>query len=337
MSEPTLASWLRWLGSLKVTVPGVCVLGAAAYLRAVEQPLGTPLLALASAVLALNLLFALFVGAKFRRNTPLLAFHLCLLLLLLLIAAGTLTGVRAHFEIAEGQVFSNADLVIDSQGRFASGAPPEGMFRQGRIEVDYASGIERAATRSQVWLDGEGGPRAQILTDGRPLVIDGYRIYATHNKGFSAILSWWPEGGGAAVAGAINFPSYPRLSWRQSRSWVTPSGLKIDLELAPAVFPADRGWTLSAQQAGAGVFLDQSDGVGSELRVGEIVPVRGGFLRLEKLGMWMGYRVFYEPTLPWLFATALLALAALAWWFWTRFAGSLDSGTRPVIDSESPA
>jgi cytochrome c biogenesis protein len=298
-----------------------------------EQPLGAPLLALASALLALNLVLALFLGAKFRRNTPLLAFHLCLLLLLILISAGTLTGVRAHFEIAEGQVFSNADLVIDSRGRFASGAPPEGMFRQGRIEVDYASGIERAATRSQVWLNGEGGSRPHTLSDGRPLVIDGYRIYPTHNKGFSAILSWWPEGGGAAVAGAINFPSYPRLSWHQSRSWVTPSGLQLDLELTPAVFPADRRWTLSAQQAGAGLSLDAGGGIRSELRVGEIVAVRGGFVRLEKLGMWMGYRVFYEPTLPWLFAASLLALAALAWWFWARFARSLDLGDRPVIET----
>jgi cytochrome c biogenesis protein len=303
----------------------------------VEQPLGTPLLALASAILALNLLLALFVVPKFRRNTPLLAFHLCLLLLLILIAAGTQTGLRAHFEIAEGQVFSNADLVVDSRGRFASGAPPEAMFRQGRIEVDYASGIERAATRSQVWLDGKSGSRPKTLTDGRPLVIDGYRIYPTHNKGFSAILRWWPEDGGSAVVGSVNFPSYPRLSWRQTRSWVTSSGLELDLELAPVVFPADRRWTLSAQRAGPGLFLDQGDGVRSELRVGETVPVRGGFLRLEKLAMWMGYRVFYEPTLPWLFVTALLALAALAWWYWTRFAGSLDLGARPVIESESLA
>ena len=81
---------------------------------------------------------------------------------------------------------------------------------------------------------------------------------------------------------------------------------------APLVFPADSPWTLSAQRAGPGLFLDQGGGVRSELRVGEIVPVRGGFVRIEKLGMWMGYRVFYEPHMSWLFATALLALAALA-------------------------
>ena len=118
---------------------------------------------------------------------------------------------------------------------------------------------------------------------------------------------------------------------------MTPSGLELDLELAPVVFPADRGWTLSAQRAGPGLFLNQGDGVRSELRVGETVPVRGGFVRLEDLAMWMGYRVFYEPTLPWLFATSLLAVAALAWWFWTRFAGSLDLGARAAIEGESPA
>ena len=85
------------------------------------------------------------------------------------------------------------------------------------------------------------------------------------------------------------------------------------------------------------MVLVLGDGVRSELREGEAVPVGGGFVRLEKLSMWMGYRVFYEPTLPWLFATSLLTVAALAWWFWSRFGTGLAPRTGPVIDGESLA
>ena len=44
-----------------------------------------------------------------------------------------------------------------------------------------------------------------------------------------------------------------------------------------------------------------------------------GILVYEGLTTWMGYKVFYDPTLPWLLAAALVAIAALGAFFWRRF------------------
>jgi cytochrome c biogenesis protein len=57
-----------------------------------------------------------------------------------------------------------------------------------------------------------------------------------------------------------------------------------------------------------------------ELVPGERMVVPGGVLVYERLSTWMGYTVFYDWTLPWLFAACMLAVASLAWHFWTKFA-----------------
>jgi cytochrome c biogenesis protein ResB len=62
-----------------------------------------------------------------------------------------------------------------------------------------------------------------------------------------------------------------------------------------------------------------ADGERRELRPGESVTVPEGVLVYEGLTAWMGYKVFYDPTLPWLLASATLAIAALAAFFWRRF------------------
>ena len=179
--------------------------------------------------------------------------------------------LRGHFEIAEGQMFSNADFIVDSRGKFSSAALPEGVFRQGPIEVDYAPGMERQQTRSSVWTMQGAVPEHHVVADGRPLVVEGYRIYPTHNKGFSAILSWRPQAGGAPVVGAVNFPSYPRLSWRQQSSWIIPDGQTLTLELMPAQIPLERNWMLSADQAGALIHIETADGARWQLREGGVL------------------------------------------------------------------
>jgi hypothetical protein len=43
------------------------------------------------------------------------------------------------------------------------------------------------------------------------------------------------------------------------------------------------------------------------------VRIAGGTLVYDGLRTWMGYRVAYDPTLPWLLAAALLAALSLGW------------------------
>jgi cytochrome c biogenesis protein len=49
------------------------------------------------------------------------------------------------------------------------------------------------------------------------------------------------------------------------------------------------------------------------------VTLDEGVLVYEGLTAWMGYKVFYDPTLPWLAAAALLAIASLGTFCWRRF------------------
>jgi cytochrome c biogenesis protein len=56
------------------------------------------------------------------------------------------------------------------------------------------------------------------------------------------------------------------------------------------------------------------------LAPGATLELAGGRLRYEGLTTWMGYVVFYDWTLPWLLAAAMLAAGALGWHFWRRFA-----------------
>ena len=41
-------------------------------------------------------------------------------------------------------------------------------------------------------------------------------------------------------------------------------------------------------------------------------------MRYERLTGWMGYRIFYDPTLLPLFVVALLGVLGLAWHLWRR-------------------
>ena len=316
MSESPLTRLSRRIASLRVTLAGFALLGVAAYAVAAGAAQGRWLIAAPLFLLSLNLLAALLTCRCFRRQPSLFAFHVCLLLLAVLLGVGQLTRLTGHFEIAEGQGFDPASVAIDSRGEWNPGLPAGSAFRQGPIQVAYDPGLLRRGTSSRVFLSGDGQGRPVDVADAKPLVLDGYRFYATHNKGFSALLSWRSDAG-KLLRGTVHFPSYPRLALGQVLEWRTPHGTSVELRLEPDPLPQD-GWILRAQRAGGRLGVRTRDGEDQFLQPGQSLALPGGVLRLEGFGMWMGYRVFYDPTLPWIFACALLAVSMLAWYFWSR-------------------
>ena len=56
-----------------------------------------------------------------------------------------------------------------------------------------------------------------------------------------------------------------------------------------------------------------------ELRPGDSFRLQHGTLTVEDLRLWMGYRIDFNPLLPWVFAAAMLALIALAVHFQLKF------------------
>ena len=61
----------------------------------------------------------------------------------------------------------------------------------------------------------------------------------------------------------------------------------------------------------------------------------GGRLRYERLSTWMGYKIFYDPTLHLMFATAIVGVLGLFTHFWQKFGNW--SAVSVVPDQETGA
>lgn len=309
--------WQR-LASLKLTLVGLAAL-AAGVLWAYPRPdAGPEWIGLPLVLLAVNLLAAIGTNRKFRRQPALLAFHICLLALVVLAGVGRLAYFKGRIEITEGQVFDPARVEVVAQGPWHRLQLPAGLFQQGTVTVAYASGMVRGHTRSQLRLpEPSGDGEAVEVGDDRPLRYRDYRFYTTSNKGYSLLLEWVGDDGVRAT-GVVNLPSFPLLGLQPSQRWTTPGGETLELVLQRAEPPPEQAdWTLGSATTRAVLELRRL-GSSQRLQPGAVAAVGGGRVRYAGLRMWMGYRIYRDPTLPWMFAAALAAVVCLGWYFRDR-------------------
>ncbi len=301
----THALWAHF-GSLRHTLALMVLLAAVVLLRPAWWPL-----ALVIGALALNLLAALVVHPLLRRRLPLLVAHLALLVLVVAVALGRLTALDGRFELTQGVPFDGT-LMDREAGLLHVDRLQRLSFRHDGFEIDYAPGRKRGATRNSVtWHGPDGAPLGAVIGDHHPLVLEGHRFYTSPNKGFAPLLRWLPERG-EAVLGAVHLPSFPAQELHQSREWALPDGrlvwvlLDTDEQLIDpqqaSRFAMPRTHRLIVRVGDSRV----------ELVPGQSLALPGGTLVYEGLRTWMGYRVAYDPTLPWLLVSALLAALALA-------------------------
>ena len=309
-------------GSLRTTLMGLALLATAVTAGLVGGAVLVPGLALAIGLLALNLLAALVMHPAFRRQLPLLVAHLALLALVVLVALGRLTALDGRFELTQGLAFDG--LIEAKAGPLHRDRLSRLDFRHDGFQIDYAPGRKRGATRNPVtWTDADGRVQRAVIGDHRPLVLEGYRIYTSSNKGFAPLLTWIPAQG-EAVSGAVHLPSFPVHELQQSREWTLPGGqvawvmLQFDEKLIDPTGPA------SFRLPGSHRLVLRVGEQRAELAPGERVDMAGGTLVYEELSTWMGYRVSYDATLPWLLAASLLAALSLAWHYTQRFVGERE-------------
>jgi hypothetical protein len=315
-------NWLRlpaMLASLRLTLASlVLLLGAVVYIydHAGEADATLPLV-LPLSLLSLNLLAAIATNKAFRRQLPLLVFHLALLAIIVLVAVGRLTYLRATTEVVSGG--SHLALERIEAGPWHGGAKDALGFDNLGFSIDYKPGLQRDATVNRVrWRDENGIPHTTEIGDQVPLVIRGYRIYTSSNKGFSALFHWEPLQGEAEL-GSVNFPGYPLHRNDQTTAWRLGSDeLRVRLNI--------RGQLIDPKAAGSfrlpgehDVTLETPWRVAT-LKPGEALRVPTGRLVYVGLTTWMGYNVFYDWTMPWLLAACALAALALGWHFWRKFA-----------------
>lgn len=313
-------SVLERLASLKVTLALLAVLGVGVVFAYQSEAFRSWLLAPPLFLLAANLVAAMLTNAVFRRQAPLMAFHVCLVALLILAGVGRLTELRGELELTEGQSFDGT-----LANRTAGPYHPDGLaairFSNDGFTIEYNPGLKRGQTRNRVtWVDADGRMRTQEIGDQNPLIIDDYRFYTSFNKGFAPVFEWYPAAGDA-ILGSVHLPSYPIHEYSQAREWVVPGTTRrlwIQLQFEETILDPDRPSSFRLPRDFLVVL--RTDDQRHELRPGDSIDFPEGTLKFDSLRTWMGYNVFYDRTLPWLAAASALAVLSLGWHFWRKFA-----------------
>lgn len=318
LDVPARRGLLMALASLRLTLFSLVLLLAAVVFIYDDQgeadatlPLVLPL-----AMLSLNLLAAMASNTAFRRQLPLLLFHLALFAIIVLVAIGRMSYLRATSEVMTGGEHQAMHRI--QAGPWHWGAKDEVHFENLGFRIEYKPGLQRDMTVNKVrWRDESGIPRTMEIGDQVPLVIRGYRFYTSSNKGFAALFRWEPNGGKAEL-GSINFPSYPANKDAQTSSWrLGNDELRIKLNIPEQLIDPDAASSFRMPDR-HDVTVDFSWRV-AVLQPGESVLVPAGRLVYVGLTTWMGYNVFYDWTMPWLLAACALAALALGWHFWSKF------------------
>jgi len=301
------------LASLKLTllllaVAGGILLHAVITERDVGQVIAVPFFGL-----CLNLFAALAVSDRLRRQGGLLVFHLGLALLAGLAGVGRLLAYTGEAEVTEGSLFSG-DMVGERAGPLHGWLGRDVTFLQGGFTINYAPGMTRRDTRSEVFVrDGAGDWQRRIVGDDTPLVLDGYRFYTTHNKGFAPELRF-TAADGATMGGAVHLPGYPLNEDRQGNTVVLPgTGQKVVLwlNLPEPLYDVEGTWRFRAPDSHT--LILNTGTRREEMLPGDRIAFAGGQLEYVGLRTWMGYAVYYDPTLPWMAAAVAVAVAGLAW------------------------
>jgi cytochrome c biogenesis protein len=311
----------RRLSSLRFTLIGMILLAIGAALS-YNNPASTPVwvLVMPMALLAINLLAAIITNPRIHRRGSLLVFHLALLGVVVLAAVGYLTRFEAHVEMLQGTAFSADDLLDKKAGPWHVSHLDKVAFIQGPYTVDYAAGMVRGSTRSHIQVpDGRDGWTWRVVGDDKPLVVDGYRFYTSFNKGFAPILTWIPDHG-APETGSVNMPAYPLFEFKQDNSWTPPGGSEIKFWLRLDTGMNEKtDWVLDGEKTTGVLVVNTADGQRAELKPGDSARVPGGRLRYDRLSTWMGYKIFYDPTLHLMFVTAIVGVLGLFTHFWQKF------------------
>lgn len=309
------------LASLRLTLIALVVLFLmVGYVYQSEQsstvPLSVPL-----GLLSINLLAAIATKPQFRRQPPLLVFHLALLAIVVLAAAGRLTYLKGHVEVVEGQEFSGELMGHDAGPLHPFGRLQAQRFSNLGFRITYAPGPTRGSTRNTVAYRDQGGSEKRMeIGDQDALILGGYRFYTTPNKGFAPTFVWQAADSPDTHLGAVHLPSWPANDLRQSRDWILPgTGIRawVQLQFDEIILTRDQASEFRPPKRHT-LVLRIGDGRW-ELQPGEHVDLPQGRLTYQGLRTWMGYTVFYDWTITWMLAACLLALAAMGWHFQIKF------------------
>ena len=138
-SGQVTANMLRHLASLKLALVILVALAAGVMISYLSEVRTTWSLVVPLALLSVNLGAAVATNAAFRRQKGLLVFHIALIAVVLLIAAGRLTYLRGTLELTTGVMFEGT-LTTSEAGPLHSWRIKDIRFVNDGFEIDYAPG-----------------------------------------------------------------------------------------------------------------------------------------------------------------------------------------------------
>lgn len=278
------------------------------------------IIAVPSFLLMLNFFLALATRDILKNSWPLMIFHFALIALVILVFAGKLSFFNGTLELAENEEFTGQMENI-AQGPWHRYGLSKTRFTNLGFQIRYREGIKRDRTINKIALTLHDGQQQTLeIGDHVPLVIGHYRFYTSHNKGYAPVFEWRPFASTRVVVGSIHLPAYPTHEYRQALEWSVPgSDLKLwtMLNIEENVLPTDREFQF--QVPGQHQLVVRHQDKRYALRPGDEINLPEGRLTYRKLTTWMGYKVDYDWTRPWLLATVLIGLMGLFSHFIVKF------------------
>lgn len=312
MSARTL---MARLGSPRLTVLFFPAMAVAALMAAKGVADITALVVPPLLLLLVNLGAAIVSNARFRADIPLLMFHLALLVMVALLVTARLVYFEGAVRLTAGTQF-DGKFHEHSQGLLhGDGASRLRFSHEGLVE--YAPDGGYPHTRANVaWQTTEGYPQMTAIGNDRPLELGGYRIFASRERGYSPIFLWQPRQGGEYIGTAHLGDDYMQTGSRgftYGETLELAGGKNVWVRVDPDGAPAVTGEQEDLGSATLRHHLVLRDGDKRyELMPGDSIELEGGRLTYLRLSAWLGYRVSYDPTAPWLAATIIVGAVSLA-------------------------
>ena len=281
-----------------------------------------------------------------------LAFHLALVGILACIGLGAFLTYRGQAIVVEGHSFTNAVVSYDSfsAGRGFSPETLEPFtLTLDSFGADFSAAGRATDFRANVTLDEPGGARREaVIRVNRPLGVDGASVYLQGN-GYAPSLTVRDSTGAVALSGPVPFlpkdaaytstgvlkvpdvTTGPQIGIRATLLPTAPSGIDSPVSLAPQplnpvivfqVWTGDLGldsgipqnvYVLDAARLSP---VRGADGLPAVLAIapGETVTLPDGLgsVTWDALPRFAAFDIRADPTLPWLLASAILALAGIS-------------------------
>lgn len=316
---PSTQRWLKQAAAPRWTVLFFLLTAAASLAIAEGWMAPTPVMLAPFVLLVVNLVAAILSNARFRADLPLLVFHLALLALVALLALARLTYLDGRATLSRGTVFDGT-MEREQRGPLHRGRLRDLRFANEGVAARYSEQGHYTGTFNRVrWQDAGGRWHRAEIGDDRPLIVEGYRIYATVHRGLAPLFRWEPAKGEAEM-GSVQLEDHRQADLPPSAAWRLPGGPEVWVQLDFTPLPKPLGG--KQEDLGAAelehALVMRAAGERRIVRAGDTVEFPEGRLTYVRLDSWMSYRFVYDPTIPWMIATVLVGVASLVWFYMVR-------------------